>query len=89
MGHVGIGVVLALGYALAAPVLPGAPAARGALYALAPWLMAQIAVMPMMGMPVFSGSVAMAGGSLVGHLVYGAVLGGVYGPVTGRVAATA
>jgi hypothetical protein len=35
--------------------------------------------MPMMGMPVFSGSVMMAMGSLVGHLVYGAVVGGIYG----------
>ena len=33
----------------------------------------------MMGMPVFSGSFAMAGGSLIGHLIYGAALGGMYG----------
>jgi hypothetical protein len=38
-------------------------------------------VMPMMGMPIFSGSAVMAMGSLLGHLVYGAVLGLVYGPV--------
>jgi hypothetical protein len=37
----------------------------------------------MMGMPVFSGSAAMAMGSLIGHLVYGAVVGAIYGaPVT-------
>ena len=35
--------------------------------------------MPMMGMPVFSGSMTMAMGSLVGHLVYGAVVGGIIG----------
>ena len=35
-----------------------------------------------MGLPAFSGSAAMAMGSLVGHLVYGAVVGGVYGEVT-------
>lgn len=52
----------------------------GALFGLAPFLLAQLAVMPMMGMPVFSGSVAMAMGSLVGHLVYGGVVGAVYGP---------
>lgn len=46
---------------------------------LAPWLLAQLAVMPIMGMPVFSGSAAMATGSLIGHLVYGAVLGAIYG----------
>ncbi len=33
---------------------------------------------PMMGMPVFSGSMEMAMGSLIGHLVYGAVVGGIY-----------
>lgn len=43
--------------------------------------MAQIMVMPMMGMLLFSGSAVMAMGSLIGHLIYGAVVGGVYGPV--------
>ena len=79
LAHLMVGVVLAIGYALLAPALPGAPWIRGALYGLAPWLLAQVAVMPMMGMPLFSGSLAMAGGSLIGHLVYGATLGGVYG----------
>jgi hypothetical protein len=46
---------------------------------LAPWLMAQVVVMPMMGMPLFSGSMAMAMGSLVGHLVYGVVIGAMIG----------
>lgn len=89
MGHFMIGIVLAVIYAaFAAPVLPGHPAVRGALFGLAPFLLAQIAVMPMMGMPVFSGSMVMAMGSLIGHLVYGAVVGVAYGPVpaarTGR-----
>jgi uncharacterized membrane protein YagU involved in acid resistance len=79
LGHFMIGTVLAVGYALVAPWLPGAPALRGALYGIAPWLVAQLMVMPMMGMPVFSGSAAMAMGSLIGHLVYGATVGAVYG----------
>ncbi len=79
MAHVMIGTVLAGGYALVAGWLPGPSAARGALYSLAPWLMAQLAVMPMMGMPVFSGSLAMAMGSLAGHLVYGAIVGAIVG----------
>lgn len=84
MGHLMIGVVLALVYAAVALTrLPGPAAARGALFSLAPWLMAQIVVMPMMGMGLFSGSMALAGGSLVGHLVYGAVLGGVVGAPSG------
>ncbi|HUP50892.1 MAG TPA: DUF6789 family protein [Longimicrobiales bacterium] len=79
-GHLMIGVVLALIYAnVVLRLLPGPPAVRGALFSLAPWLMAQIVVMPMMGMGLFSGSMIMAGGSLVGHLVYGAVMGAVVG----------
>ena len=79
LAHLMVGIVLAVGYALVAPSLPGAPWLRGATYGLAPWLLLQVAVMPMMGMPLFSGSMVMAGGSLVGHLIYGAVLGAIYG----------
>ncbi|MEX2182654.1 MAG: DUF6789 family protein [Gemmatimonadaceae bacterium] len=78
-GHLMIGSILAVGYAAVASRLPGPVAIRGAVYALAPFLMAQIAVMPMMGMPLFSGSIPMAMGSLIGHIVYGAVVGAVYG----------
>jgi uncharacterized membrane protein YagU involved in acid resistance len=74
-----IGIILAVGYAAVAPFIPGPFVARGALYGVAPFLLAQIVVMPMMGMPVFSGSAVLAMGSLIGHLVYGVVLGGVYG----------
>lgn len=81
MGHLMIGIVLALGFAAVAPRLPGSPWFRGALYGIAPWLLAQVVVMPMMGMPLFSGSMIMAGGSLLGHLVYGSVLGAIYGTV--------
>jgi len=80
VGHFMIGTVLAIGYALVAGSIPGSPAIRGALYGIAPFLLAQVAVIPMMGMPFFSGFGAMAVGSLVGHLVYGAVVGLVYGP---------
>ena len=88
--HLMIGVILALVYVLVAPFLVGPPAVRGAIYGIAPWLVLQIAVMPMMGSPVFSGSVALAMGSLLGHLIYGAVLGAVYGsPVKSGVPKTA
>ena len=83
VAHFMIGVVLALGYAAVfATRLPGPPAVRGSLYSLLPWLMAQVIVMPMMGMGLFSGSMVAAGGSLIGHLVYGVVLGLVYAPGT-------
>jgi uncharacterized membrane protein YagU involved in acid resistance len=78
--HLMIGTVLALIYAAVALTrLPGPPVARGALFSIAPWLLAQVMVMPMMGMGLFSGSMVMATGSLVGHLVYGAVVGGIVG----------
>lgn len=78
-GHLMIGVILALIYAVVAPYLPGPPVLRGALYGLAPWLMAMLVMMPMMGLPAFGGAAAMAVGSLIGHLVYGATLGATYG----------
>lgn len=86
VGHFMIGTILALIYAAVAPALPGPPVLRGALYGIAPFLLAQIAVLPMMGMPLFSGSATMAMGSLVGHLVYGGVVGAIYGmpPAIGR-----
>jgi hypothetical protein len=79
VAHFMIGVVLAVVYAWTAPVIPGPAARRGGLYAIAPFLLAQIVVMPAMGMPVFSGSARMAMGSLIGHLIYGSVIGAVYG----------
>ena len=79
MGHFMVGIVLAVIYAAIASRLPGPPALRGAMYGIAPWMLAQVAVLPMMGMPAFSGSMMMAGGSLIGHVVYGAVVGAIYG----------
>ena len=77
--HLMIGIVLALIYAAVASHIPGPPAIRGALYSIAPWLLAMLVVMPMMGMPVFGGGTAPAIGSLINHLAYGLVLGAIYG----------
>lgn len=78
--HFLIGTMLAVIYALAAAErLPGPPAARGAAYGFVVFLAAQIVVGPMMGGAVFSGgNVPMIMGSLLGHLVYGALVGVVY-----------
>ena len=62
----------------------------GALFALIPWIVAQIMVMPMMSIiaggsyaaGLFSGSVMIAMASLIGHLIYGAILGSIYKPET-------
>lgn len=60
------------------PHLPGAPAVRGAVWGIALWLIAQTVVMPMMGAGFFSsaiGGVMAAMGSLIGHVLYGSLLG--------------
>ncbi len=79
--HVVIGLVLAVIYAgWFAARLPGGPVLRGAIYGIGVFLVAQIVVTPMMGGGVFSGgNMAMIAGSLMGHLVYGALVGAVYG----------
>jgi len=79
IAHFMIGMILAVVYAAVAGSLPGPLVVRGALYALAPWLLAQVVVMPMMGMGFFSGAVNLAIGSLIGHIIYGVVVGAAYG----------
>ncbi|MDZ7625971.1 MAG: DUF6789 family protein [Ignavibacteriaceae bacterium] len=69
----------------------------GALFGLIPWFIAQIMVMPMMSVlaggsyssGLFSGSVMIAMASLVGHLIYGGVLGAIYKPELATVNAIA
>jgi uncharacterized membrane protein YagU involved in acid resistance len=58
--------------------LPGSPAIRGTVWGLALWLIAQTMVMPVMGAGLFSsamGGVMAAMGSLIGHVLYGSLLG--------------
>jgi len=58
--------------------LPGPPAIRGTLWSIALWVIAQTVVMPMMGAGLFSsamGAMMAAIGSLIGHLLYGSLLG--------------
>lgn len=83
--HFVIGTILAAGYILFfRALLPGKDMVKGLLYSLIPFFAAQLMVMPMMGMGLFSSHAPQAPllvmGSLIGHLVYGAVLG----LVTGR-----
>ena len=68
---------LVFGYLVVAR-LPGPPVLRGALWGVALWLIAQTIVMPMMGAGLFSaaaGGMVAAVGSLVGHVLYGTILG--------------
>lgn len=70
--------------------LPGSPVARGTLWGVTLWLLAQVIVMPMMGGGLFSsamGGMMAVMGSLVGHVIYGSLLGAIASaPVGQRVA---
>ena len=61
---------------------PGSPHLKGILWGLILWVLAQIVVMPMMGAGVFGlrmGGIMPAFGSLMGHVVYGGLLGWIAG----------
>ena len=79
MAHFMIGVMLSFSYTtVLVDRLPGPGVVRGMIFSLAPWLLSQIVVMPMMGSGFFSGSLIATLGSLMGHLVFGAILGTFY-----------
>ena len=79
--HFSVGATLALGYAaFFAHRLPGSPVTKGALYGAIIFLLAQLLFMPLVGAGVFSrGDLRLLLGSLIGHLVYGALVGAIYG----------
>jgi len=86
-----VGIALALLYAgVFVRWLPGGPAVRGVYYGFMVFLVAQLAFMPAVGAGVFSrGDMPMILGSLIGHLVYGGLVGGIYGePRPAHLAAT-
>jgi uncharacterized membrane protein YagU involved in acid resistance len=63
-------------------VLPGGPTVKGMTWGVILWLLAQSVVMPMMGGGFFSanaGGVMAVVGSLLGHLIYGGLLGAIAG----------
>lgn len=80
VAHFMIGTILAANYVLLFQQrIKGSGWLNGALFSLIPFFMAQLVVMPMMGAGLFSSNtpapLLMVMGSLLGHLVYGAVLG--------------
>ena len=70
--------------------LPGAPWQKGLLWGLILWFGVETVMMPMMGGGLFSmemGGMTAVMAALIGHLVYGAILGGVAGaPVAAEAA---
>lgn len=84
--HFVIGMALGLVYAgVFDPRLPGPPVIRGILYGVLVFLVAQVVFMPLVGGGLFSrGDLQLITGSLLGHLLYGAVVGwGYHGPPHG------
>lgn len=79
--HFLVGIAWALLYAGVVFVrLPGTPLVRGIIYGSLVFLLAQTVLMPLVGAGLFSrGDVPTLVGSLLGHLVYGGVLGWIYG----------
>lgn len=72
---------------VAAGLLPGSATVKGIAWGVILWLVAQLVVMPMMGAGVFSanaGGMMAVAASLMGHLVYGALLGGIGAPARAR-----
>jgi uncharacterized membrane protein YagU involved in acid resistance len=78
--HFLIGTLLALIYAAVFDRrLPGPALARGLLYGVLVFVVAQLVFMPLVGGGVFSrGDVELLAGSLLGHLVYGGLTGWIY-----------
>ena len=76
-------VIFPLAYALLVfRFLPGPPALRGMMFGTILWLLAEVMVMPMAGAGFFSSEIGGAKAvmaALMGHLVYGALLGAIAG----------
>ena len=82
--HFLVGMTLALVYAgVLSTRLPGGPLLRGMLFGGIVFVVAQVVFMPLVGGGVFSGGqLDLIAGSLLGHLVYGAVTGWIYGTMS-------
>jgi uncharacterized membrane protein YagU involved in acid resistance len=79
--HFLIGMALAVIYAAAFDRrLPGSAVVRGMLYGALVFVVAQVVFMPLVGGGIFSrGDSELIAGSLLGHLLYGGVIGWTYG----------
>jgi hypothetical protein len=82
--HLMIGIaVLSIAFGLISNHLPTSSSlAKGLFFGVILWLLAQLMVMPMMGAGLFSSHLPqgtmLAAGSLMGHLIYGGVVGLIY-----------
>jgi len=88
IAHFMIGTVIWGGlFALFGPKLPGGSFwLKGVIFGVGAWLLMMLAVMPMAGAGVFGMNLGMVAPvmTLMLHLIYGTVLGGVYVVLQGR-----
>jgi uncharacterized membrane protein YagU involved in acid resistance len=85
--HFMIGIIWGIAFALTSRMFPGAFWLRGMLFSIAPWLVMMIVMMPMAGAGLFGMNLGMPAPvmTLMLHLIFGAVLGAVYGARATRV----
>jgi uncharacterized membrane protein YagU involved in acid resistance len=82
IGHFVIGSIFwGIGFAVVSPYLPGPYWLRGLIFAAGAWLMMMIVLMPMAGAGLFGLALGMMTPvvTLLLHVVFGLVLGGIYG----------
>jgi uncharacterized membrane protein YagU involved in acid resistance len=82
ISHFVIGTIFwGVGFTIMSSYLPGPYWLRGAIFAMGAWLMMMIVVMPMGGAGMFGLGLGIMtpAAALVLHVVFGLVLGGVYG----------
>jgi hypothetical protein len=84
--HLAVGVVLALVYgSVIEPRLIGPGWVRGIMFAMIAWILSLVVAFPLLGVGMFGSGLGAgplpAVGNLVLHLIYGASLGTIYGPL--------
>ena len=76
--HFVIGAVaFPIAYLIVGPYVPGPGWLRGVVFMVVMWLLAAVVVMPVAGVGLFFGGAKEAVTALIGHVVFGAILGAV------------
>ena len=65
----------AIGFVIVGPYLPGPGWLRGVIFMAAVWFLAGLIAMPVLGVGLFFGGAKEAMAALIGHVVFGAILG--------------